>query len=482
MTIKENHQLLKERKASVREITEKYFEKIKNNDSQIKAYLSITEELALRQAEKADGMFSRGKENLLTGIPIALKDNLLVDGCEATSASRILQGYISTYDATVVKKLKDLGAVFLGRTNMDEFAMGSSTENSAFQVTRNPRNLDYVPGGSSGGSAAAVAADECVAALGSDTGGSIRQPASFCGVVGLKPTYGAVSRYGLMAMASSLDQIGTLTKNVEDAEIIFKAISGEDKMDATSVSIRKQEEIRSKRQDNIRSDQIKIGLPKECFSDGVDKIVREKLNRVIKKLSESGKFIFEEISLPHLEYALPCYYIIMASEVSSNLARFDGIRYGQSILRNTNLIEENMWDIFSLTRGKHFGSEVIRRIMLGTYSLSAGYYDAYYLKAQKVRRLIKNDFEDALGIVDAIFTPTSPTPAFRIGEKIDDPIKMYLSDIYTVPINLAGVPAMSMPVGQTENNLPIGLQIIGDYFDESTIFKIGKSIEELVYA
>ncbi|HHD92716.1 MAG TPA: Asp-tRNA(Asn)/Glu-tRNA(Gln) amidotransferase subunit GatA [Candidatus Portnoybacteria bacterium] len=480
MSIKQIHQSIKNKEVSAQEITEKYLAKIKEKDSQVKAYLLITEKLAKEQAQKADEMFVKGEESLLTGIPIALKDNFLLDGYPATSASKILEKFISPYNATVIKKLKKLGAVFLGKTNMDEFAMGSSTENSAYQITHNPRNLEYVPGGSSGGSAAAVAADECVVALGSDTGGSIRQPASFCGVIGLKPTYGAVSRYGLMAMASSLDQIGPLASSIEDAEIIFDAIKGKDKMDATSVSLVDQEKIRNK-QKTRNQEKIKVGLPKECFSDGVDEIVRNKIQIVIDQLSQTNQFTFEEVSLPHLEYALPCYYIIMASEVSSNLARFDGIRYGQSILREDEQSSElsNMWDIFSLTRGKYFGPEVIRRIMLGTYSLSSGYYDAYYLKAQKVRRLIKNDFENVLGGVDVIFTPTSPTPAFKIGEKVDDPIKMYLSDIYTVPINLAGVPAMSMPIAQTEDNLPIGLQIIGNYFDEKTIFDVGKKIELL---
>ena len=481
--IKKLHQAIKNKETSAQEITEKYLANIKAKEPQIKAYLLVTEKLAKEQAQKADEMFARGEAGLLTGIPIALKDNFLLDGYPATSASKILEKFISPYDATVVEKLKKAGIVFLGKTNMDEFAMGSSTENSAFQTTHNPRNLDYVPGGSSGGSAAAVAAEECVVALGSDTGGSIRQPASFCGVVGLKPTYGAVSRYGLMAMASSLDQIGPLANSVEDAEILFEAIRGKDKMDATSVSLAEQEKIKNRKKTENQQ-KIKVGLPKECFSDGVDQEVKDEIDKTINQLSETGQFVFEEISLPHLEYALPCYYIIMASEVSSNLARFDGIRYGQSILRDEEQLSKSssMWDIFSITRGKYFGSEVIRRIMLGTYSLSSGYYDAYYLKAQKVRRLIKNDFENALNSVDVIFTPTSPTPAFRIGEKVDDPVKMYLSDIYTVPINLAGVPAMSMPIAKTNDNLPIGLQIIGNYFDEATIFKVGKKIESLAYA
>ncbi len=478
--IKKLYQTIKNKEISAQEITEKYLANIKAKEPQVEAYLLITEELARKQARKADEMFAQGKANLLTGIPIALKDNFLLDGYPATSASKILEKFISPYDATVIKKLKKIGTVFLGKTNMDEFAMGSSTENSAFQTTHNPRNLDYVPGGSSGGSAAAVAAEECVVALGSDTGGSIRQPASFCGVIGLKPTYGAVSRYGLMAMASSLDQIGPLANNVEDAEILFEAIRGEDKMDTTSVSLAEQEKIRNRKK--LESQQkIKVGLPKECFSDGVDQEVKDEIDKTINQLSETGQFVFEEISLPHLEYALPCYYIIMASEVSSNLARFDGIRYGQSILRDEEQQTKlsDMWDIFSATRGRYLGSEVVRRIMLGAYSLSSGYYDAYYLKAQKVRQLIKNDFENVLGIVDVIFTPTSPTPAFKIGEKVNDPVKMYLSDIYTVPINLAGVPAMSLPIAKTNDNLPIGLQIIGNYFDEATIFNVGKKIESL---
>ena len=373
----------------------------------------------------------------------------------------MLKDYIAPYDATCIKKLKELGAVILGKTNLDEFAMGSSTENSAFFTTKNPRDLKRVPGGSSGGSAAAVAADFCCYSLGSDTGGSIRQPASFCGVVGLKPSYGAVSRYGLVAFASSLDQIGPITKTAEDAQIVFNAISGRDPKDSTSVELGiKNYELRIK--------DLKIGVPKEYFIKGIDPEVERIIKQAISQAEEQGAKI-EEISLPHTKYALAAYYIIMPSEASANLARYDGIEYGLSESENKNLL-----DVYLESRGEGFGNEVKRRIMLGTYTLSAGYYDAYYLKAQKVRTLIKQDFENAFKKVDAIFTPTAPFPAFKIGEKIADPLSMYLSDIFTVSVNLAGLPALSLPAGFTEADLPVGLQIIGKPFEDNKILEISK--------
>ena len=387
---------------------------------------------------------------------------------------KILENYIAPYDATVIKKIKKSGAVIIGKTNLDEFAMGSSTENSAFGPTKNPRDLDYVPGGSSGGSAAAVSDDQCIYALGSDTGGSIRQPASFCGVVGLKPTYGTVSRSGLIAFASSLDQIGPLTKTVEDSQIVFNAISGKDRMDSTTSDW--EQKTKNK------TEKLKIGIPKEYFIEGIDPEVERAIKKAISQYEKMG-FKITEVSLPHAEYALPVYYIIMPAEASSNLARYDGIKYGLSE-EGKDLLEG-----YLKTRKEGFGDEVKRRIMLGTYVLSAGYYDAYYLKAQKVRTLIKNDFIKAFEKVDILITPTAPTPAFKIGQKIDDPVSMYLSDIYTISVNLAGLPAMSIPcsprcssseVGGEVNKLPIGLQIIGRHFGETDIFKAARDYESFV--
>ena len=477
LTIAQAKQGLKEKKFSVTELTRAYLDLIKKRDQDIHAYLAVTEELALAQAKKTDEKIAAGQElGELEGVPCAIKDLILVGGAKCTAGSKILENYIAPYDATVVQRLKKAGAVILGKTNMDEFAMGSSTENSAYGVTRNPRDLERVPGGSSGGSAAAVAADECVFSLGSDTGGSIRQPASFCGVVGLKPTYGAVSRYGLMAMASSLDQIGAFAKNVDDCQTVFDAIKGRDPKDSTSAVLAQE----VKWELNIKD--LKIGLPKEYFAQGIDPEVERLVKSAIKKLTDAGAQI-KEISLPHTEHALACYYIIMPSEVSANLARYDGIKYGASEARSLKSEAGNLLDVYLKTRGHFFGAEPRRRIMLGTYTLSAGYYDAYYLKAQKVRTKILQDFQNVFAPsadgVDVILTPTSPTPAFKIGEKVDDPIKMYLSDIYTVPINLAGVPALSMPCGNI-GNLPVGLQIIGKHFSEDFIFKVARKCEELL--
>lgn len=483
LTIKKFHQGLVDKEFSALEITKVFFDLIKSRDEKIGAYLRTSEDTALARANIVDAELNSGdKLNVLAGAPLAIKDNILINGEIATSASKILGNYKASYDATVIKKLKKSGAIFLGKTNMDEFAMGSSTENSAFQKTRNPYDLERVPGGSSGGSAAAVAADMAVAALGSDTGGSIRQPANFCGVVGLKPTYGAVSRYGLMAMASSLDQIGPITKTVEDAAILFKEISGKDEFDSTSVDVKYEDELLNPNFEKIKK--LKIGLPKEYFIEGLNKKTQKAVQETIENLKKSG-FEFKEISLPYTKYALSCYYIIMPAEVSANLARFDGIRYSriQNSIRQPADQISNLSEIYLKQRGLGFGDEVKRRIILGTFVLSHGYYDAYYTKAQKVRRLIKEDFDKAFNEVDVILTPVSPTPAFKIGEKTNDPLQMYLEDIFTIPVNLAGLPALALPtqkyVDNTQNNaeLPVGFQLIGKSFREADILGIGQWYE-----
>ncbi len=485
LTIKKFSEGLISKQFSAFEITKDFFNYIKGKNQEIGAYLHLMEDLALSQANRIDVELAEGKElGILAGAPLAIKDNILIEGIPATAASRVLENYISSYDATVIKKLKEAGAVFLGKTNLDEFAMGSSTENSAFKITRNPHDLERVPGGSSGGSAAAVAADMAVAALGSDTGGSIRQPAGFCGVVGLKPTYGAVSRYGLIAMSSSLDQIGSITKTVEDAAILFEAIKGKDALDSTSVDNHKSQ-ITNRKLEDIRK--FKIGLPKEYFIEGLNREVALAIEEAIKLL-KSLKIEFKEISLPHTKYALSCYYIIMPAEVSANLARFDGIRYtritggsDQRVIRGSLADQRKsaLEEIYFRQRGRGFGNEVKRRIILGTFVLSSGYYDAYYAKAQKVRRLIKEDFDKAFNEVDVILTPVSPTPAFKIGEKTDDPLAMYLSDIFTIPVNLAGLPAISIPVKKYQDELPIGFQLIGKPFQEADILGIGQFYERL---
>lgn len=454
LTIKQAHQGLKEKQFSSVELTKAYLDRIQEKDKDIKAYLTITSELALNQAKIADEKIQKGEINILTGIPCAIKDNIMIKGVRCTAGSKFLEQYVSPYNATVIDKLE--GAVFLGKTNLDEFAMGSSCEKSAYFPTHNPNDLERVPGGSSGGSAAAVAANECVFALGSDTGGSIRQPACFCGITGLKPTYGTVSRYGLIAFASSLDQIGPMTRNIEDAEIVFSAIKGLDSMDSTSSDKSINKEIKK----------IKIGVPKEYFAQGLDPKIEESVRSAISFYEKQGAEIIE-ISLPHTEYALACYYIIAPSEASANLARFDGIRYGKVSSG------ENLMDYYLQNRTKGFGEEVKKRIILGTYTLSAGYYDEYYKKALKVRTLIKQDFEKAFEKVDVIIGPTSPCLPFKIGELIDDPLAMYLSDIYTVSVNLAGLPAISIPCGKS-NGLPIGMQIIAPAFMENNLFNIAK--------
>jgi aspartyl-tRNA(Asn)/glutamyl-tRNA(Gln) amidotransferase subunit A len=480
--IRELHEKLIKGETTSVKLTEEYFGRIEKGDKEIQAYLTLTKDLAFEQANFVDEKIKRGEEiDLLAGLPAAIKDNMCVDGVRTTAASKILDNYIAPYDATVIKKLKENGAVILGKTNMDEFAMGSSTENSAYQITKNPVDTERVPGGSSGGSAAAVASSEAVWALGSDTGGSIRQPASFCGLVGLKPTYGRVSRYGLLAMASSLDQIGPLTKNVEDSAIILSRIIGEDGKDATV-----SEGFEKKYEDYLTGDiaGIKIGIPKEYLEE-LKGEVREKFEEAVHKFKKLGAEI-KEISLPHSQYSLSTYYLIMPSEVSSNLARFDGIKYGLRINDNEeshtkeSFLPRTLLKNYLDTRRIGFGAEVKRRIMLGTYALSAGYYDAYYLKAQKVRALIRKDFEEAYKKVDLIFSPTAPETAFKIGEKTDDPLKMYLSDIFTIMANLAGIPAISFPIGTINKdgkNLPIGGQLMGQWFDEEGILNAAHAFE-----
>jgi len=468
LTISGVHKGLVNKDFSAIELAEFHLEKIKESDKKIGAFLQISEELALSQAEEVDKAIARGEElPLLAGVPIAIKDNILVKGLKCTAGSRILENYEAVYNATVIEKLIKEKAVILGKTNLDEFAMGSSTENSAFQKTYNPRNLEYVPGGSSGGSVAAVSAGQAYLSLGSDTGGSIRQPASFCGVVGLKPTYGTVSRFGLIAFASSLDQIGPIARNVEDVEIAFKAIKGWDKKDSTTVKLPAQTESK------LSVGNLRIGLPKEYFTEGIDSRIKENIISVIEKLKSQGAEV-KEVSLPHTQYAIPCYYILACSEASANLARYDGIRYGYSDKEAKTLM-----DIYLDSRGKGFGPEVKRRIMLGTYALSAGYYDAYYMRAQKVRTLIKDDFDKAFKDVDVIITPTTPTLPFKIGEKIENPLEMYMSDILTAPTNLAGLPGMSIPSGEIDG-LPVGLQIIAKPFQEADIFQVGKIIENVL--
>lgn len=477
--IRKLHEKLISGEITSAKLTEEYFNSISQKEKDIQAYLSLTKDLALEQANFVDEKIKRGEEiDLLAGIPCAVKDNLCLEGKRTTAASKILDNYIAPYDATVIRKIKEVGAVILGKTNMDEFAMGSSTENSAYQITKNPRDLERVPGGSSGGSAAAVASGEAAWALGSDTGGSIRQPASFCGIVGLKPTYGRVSRNGLLAMASSLDQIGPLTLTVEDAAIVLSRIAGEDEKDSTaSVSFGKKYE------DYLTGDvsKIKIGIPQEYLKEGLDEDVRNNFQKAVEKFKKMGAEI-KEISLPYSQYSLSTYYLIMPSEVSSNLARFDGIKYGlrvddkESSALKADGMPRTLLETYLDSREYGFGPEVKRRIMLGTYALSAGYYDAYYLKAQKVRALIKKDFEKAFEEVDLIFSPTTPETAFKVGEKTKDILKMYLSDIFTITANLAGIPAISFPISEI-NGLPLGGQLMGKWFDEEGVLNAAYTFE-----
>ncbi len=479
LTIKKFHDGLLNKEFSALEITQAYFKQIKKEDKKIGAYLSLAEESALRQAEAVDIALAKNEElGALAGVPLAIKDVILIKGQPATAASKILENYVASYDAGVIQKLKKERAVFLGKTNLDEFAMGSSTENSAFQLTHNPHDLERVPGGSSGGSAAAVAADLTVAALGSDTGGSVRLPASFCGIVGLNPTYGAVSRSGLMAMTSSLDQIGPLTKTVEDAATLFKAIAGQDPLDATSVPAGYGSELLNPNLEKMKS--LTIGLPDEYFTDGISPEVSRAVESAIQKLKSLG-LRFKKISLPHTKYGLSCYYIVVPAEVSSNLARFDGIRYARSV-KSTGAKEESLHELYLRQKGMGFGPEAKRRIILGTFVLSSGYYDAYYEKAQRVRTLIKQDFDEAFKTVDIILTPVAPTPAFKIGEKVDDPLTMYLSDIFMIQVKLAGLPAISIPTKPASalapRELPIGFQLIGKKWREEDILGLGQLYEK----
>ena len=475
LNILQAHQGLIKKEFSALELTKAFLDRIEAEDKKISAFITVNPEIALFEAKKIDDLILEGRKiPLLAGIPLAVKDNILVEDMKCTAASKILENYIAPYDASVIKKIRSQGAVILGKANMDEFAIGSSGEYSAFKKTRNPHDLERVPGGSSSGPAAAVAGNMACFALGSDTGGSIRLPASFCGVVGLKPTYGAVSRFGLMAMASSLDQIGPLAKTVEDAEIVFNAIKGRDPLDSTSLKL--DNDFPSQ---NYKLRDLRIGVPKEYFVKGIDSGVEGLVKKAIKKFENLGVKV-EQITLPHTEYALAVYYIIMTAEVSSNLARYDGIKYGSSKFGGKQSEKDkirNLLEVYLKTRGEGFGKEVKRRIMLGTYVLSAGYYEAYYLRAQKVRTLIRNDFDAAFQKVDVIMTPVSPGLPFKLGEKISDPLTMYLSDIFTVPVNLAGLPGISIPLGKI-NDLPVGLQIIGRPFQEKVIFQLGKVFEK----
>ena len=471
LTIHKMRELLLKREVSSTEIVRSVLDRIAQVDGQVKAYTTLTEEAALMQAGAVDRKSAAGDVlPPLAGIPLAIKDVLCTKGVHTTCSSKILQSYVPPFDATAIQRLKAQDAVLLGKTNMDEFAMGSSTENSAFFPTRNPWGIDHVPGGSSGGSAAAVAADLCAAALGSDTGGSIRQPASFCGIAGLKPTYGLVSRYGLVAFASSLDQIGPLAKDVQDCALLLQAIAGHDPFDSTSADL-PVPDYSSALTGDIRG--IRIGIPDEYFIEGMDPEVEAAIWTAIQTLEALGGKQ-EKVSLPHTPYAVATYYLVATAEASSNLARYDGVKYGYRTSRPADLLE-----MYQRSRREGFGPEVKRRIMLGTYALSAGYYDAYYLKAQKVRTLIRRDFEQAFERCEVIATPTSPTPAFKVGEKTENPLQMYLSDIFTISVNLAGLPGMSIPCGFTKAGLPIGLQLIGKPFEETTILKVAHAYEQV---
>ncbi|MCD1162674.1 Asp-tRNA(Asn)/Glu-tRNA(Gln) amidotransferase subunit GatA [Peribacillus frigoritolerans] len=468
--VSELHERLHKKEISVTDLVDESYKRIGQVEDKVKAFLTLDEENARNQAKRLDDQLVKGEnEGALFGMPIGVKDNIVTKNLRTTCASKILENFDPIYDATVVQKLQKAETVTIGKLNMDEFAMGSSNENSAFQATRNPWNTEYVPGGSSGGSAASVASGEVLFSLGSDTGGSIRQPAAYCGVVGLKPTYGRVSRFGLVAFASSLDQIGPVTRTVEDNAYLLEAISGVDPMDSTSANVDVPNFVNSLTGD-IRG--LKIAVPKEYLGEGVGEEARNSVLEALKVLEGLGAQ-WEEVSLPHSKYALAAYYLLSSSEASANLSRFDGVRYGHRTDNAETLIE-----MYKQTRAEGFGDEVKRRIMLGTFSLSSGYYDAYYKKAQKVRTLIKKDFEDVFEKYDVIVGPTTPTPAFKIGEKVDDPLTMYANDILTIPVNLAGVPGISVPCGFAANGLPLGLQMIGKHFDESTIYRAAHAFEQ----
>lgn len=469
-TAHELRDLIQSKEASIEEVTQSVYDRIGEVENKVEAYLSIQKEKALHEARELDKKLQNGEAaGDLFGIPMAIKDNICTEGVQTTCASKMLENFVPPYDATVTKKLKQAGTVMLGKLNMDEFAMGSSNENSHFKTTRNPWDLDRIPGGSSGGAAAAVAADEAIFTLGSDTGGSIRQPAHCCGVVGMKPTYGTVSRFGLVAFASSLDQIGPFTKDVEDMALVLNAITGHDKYDSTSANV-EYPDYKQALKNDVKG--LRVALPREYFAEGLDPVVRESVQNAAKQLEALGAVV-DEVSLPYTEYALPTYYIIASAECSSNLARYDGIKYGYRTSQYENLI-----DLYKQTRSEGFGDEVKRRIMLGTYVLSSGYYDAYYKKAQQVRTLIKQDFDKVFSQYDIILTPTAPTPAFKVGEKVNDPLSMYLSDVCTVPVNIAGLPSLSMNCGFSEEGMPIGVQLIGKAFDESTILQVAYTYEQ----
>ena len=470
MTAEEIGKAYREKTLTVPEVVKAFLDNIEKEDEKIKAYITVCKEEALKKADEVQAMFDAEKEmGALAGIPIAIKDNICTKGVRTTCASKMLENFIPPYDASVMKKIEATNAIILGKTNMDEFAMGGSTENSAFFITKNPVNLDKVPGGSSGGSAAAVAGKMAPISLGSDTGGSIREPASFCGIVGMKPTYGLVSRYGLVAFASSLDQIGPFSKTVRDNAVLLTAIAGHDEMDSTSANVENKDYEKALVND-VKG--LKIGVPKEYFGEGINEEVRASLEKAIEKYKELGAKV-EECSLPVTEYALPTYYIIACAEASSNLGRYDGIRYGY---RTKNF--ESLKDIYKNSRTEGFGDEVKRRIILGTYVLSSGYYDAYYKKAQKVRTLVKKGFEEAFEKYDVLLTPTVPTVAFDIGSKSKNPLEMYMTDILTVSINIAGVPAISIPCGKDSSGMPIGMQLIAKHFNEETLYRAAYTFEQ----
>lgn len=472
-TIRSAHERLLRREISARELLDLVLARVKEQEISVHAYLSLFGERSVKQAEEADRRLKGGQDiTPLTGIPLAIKDVICVKDHPTTCGSKVLENFSPPYDATVISRLESAGGVFVGKTNMDEFAMGSSTENSAFGLTRNPWDLERVPGGSSGGSAAAVAAGEALGALGTDTGGSIRQPASFCGIAGLKPTYGLVSRYGLVAFASSLDQIGPMARSVEDCAILLEFIAGHDSKDSTSAKVKYPDLPGFGELKNFDSTvkQLVIGLPKEFFSQGLDSEVKQIVMQAASKLESLGARL-EEVQLPSINYALSAYYIIASAEASSNLARYDGTRYGLRVPGSTSKA------MFYKTRQAGFGREVKRRIMLGTYALSSGYYDALYLKAQKVRTLLKQDFDSAFKRCQLLLTPTSPTPAFKFGEKMTDPLSMYLSDVYTIPVNLVGIPGLSLPAGFTASHLPVGVQLLAPAFGDCALLRVGRVLE-----
>lgn len=469
LTIHEARKKLDDKELSSVELTKAVLSRIEKTEDKLNSFVTVAGDEAMKSAEIADGMIAAGKVTPLTGIPLAIKDIFCTKGLLTTCSSKMLYNFVPPYDATAVSRLKAEGAVIVGKTNMDEFAMGSSTETSHFGTTKNPWDITKIPGGSSGGSATSVSADQCIASLGTDTGGSIRQPASLCGMVGLKPTYGRVSRYGVIAFASSLDQVGPMTKDVEDSAILLGSIAGFDPKDSTSIKT-DVPDYKDMLSGDIKG--LKIGVPKEYFVDGMDAEVAQAVRKSIDDMKSMGAEIVE-ISLPHTEYAVAVYYIVAPAEASSNLARFDGVKFGH---RASNV--DGLIDMYKKTRSEGFGQEVKRRIMLGTYALSAGYYDAYYLKAQKVRTLIARDFKEAFEKCDVIVTPTTPTTAFSIGEKSNDPLQMYLSDVLTISCNLAGIPGISIPCGFSKAGLPIGLQMLGNHFDEATILRAAHAYEQ----